>query len=140
MILGAFMVIGLIASLFSNSTGKNSAAVTPGSNPQIAANNSTYVKVVEFNGNGTKKSQVFELHGRHARIRYVYKSGASDIGAFNVYVTPDGEDVKKTGGFPELMIDKAKDKGESAIQKDPGKYYLDVNAMGDWSIIVEEEQ
>ena len=111
------------------------------SSPDAAApKEKSYVKVFEFKGNGKKKSSVFELHGGHARLKYNYNSENDIAGIFSVYVTPDGEDVMETGGVPEIMVTSLKEKDESAIQKSAGKYYLDVNAEGKWSITVEEEQ
>jgi len=42
--------------------------------------------------------------------------------------------------IPEVMSTVDHEESESAIQKSSGKYYLNVNASGKWSVVVEEEQ
>jgi len=136
--LGILFVLGIIgAALGGSDPNTNNIPKTgePSSN-----NTKSYVRVFEFSGNGTKKSSIFELHGNHARLRYKYRSGEAGMGVFSVFIAPDGEDLMKTGGVPEVMSTADHEDSESAIQKSAGKYYLDVNATGNWSIIVEEEQ
>jgi len=143
--LGAFFLLGIIGAVIGGSgshipttrqSGEPGSAISANS----SGNSKSYVRLLEFSGNGGKKSAVFELHGNHARLRYKYKSEAAGMGLFSVYILPDGEDIMQTGGIPEVMSSADHDTSESAIQKSAGKYYLDVNATGNWSIVVEEEQ
>lgn len=143
--LGILFVLGIIGAALGGSdpktnnipkTGESSSS--PGSNS--SNNTRSYVKLLEFSGNGRKKSSLFELHGNHARLRYKYRSGEAGMGLFSIYIVPDGEDIMKEGGIPEVMSTVDHEESESAIQASAGKYYLDVNATGNWSIIVEEEQ
>ncbi|HVU57191.1 MAG TPA: hypothetical protein VHD83_19150 [Puia sp.] len=141
--LGIFIMIGIIGAAIDGShpkTGSSSNSDASGASTSSNTPQRSYVKLLEFSGNGKKKSIVFELHGNHARFKYKYKSEGSGMGFFSVYVTPDGEDVMETGGIPEVMSTADHEQSESAIQRSAGKYYLDVNAAGSWSIVVEEEQ
>ena len=138
---GILFVLGMIGAALgggSSETRKNATTDEAGAPTSGAAR--FYVKLLEFSGNGTKKSAVFELHGNHARLRYRYKSEDAGMGLFSVYIVPDGEDITVSGGIPEVMSTANHEESESAIQKSSGKYYLDVNATGKWSIVVEEEQ
>ena len=140
--LGAFFLLGIIGAVIGGSDPNTRNILKtgePSSSPN-SSNSKSYVKLLEFSGNGRKKSSIFELHGNHARLRYKYKSGTDGMGLFSVYIVPDGEDIMKEGGIPEVMSSADHEESESAIQKSAGKYYLDVNATGSWSIVVEEEQ
>ncbi len=98
-----------------------------------------WTTVYTFEGNGMKKSSTFELTGGEARLKYSYKSeGGIGMGMFSVYVVDEGKDIMKTGGFPEVMIQSENEESESTIQKNAGRYYLNVNAVGNWKITVEE--
>jgi hypothetical protein len=143
--LGVLFVLGIIGAALGGSDPNTNNILKTGESSSSSGSNSSgnaksYVRLLEFSGNGTKKSSIFELHGNHARLRYKYKSGEAGMGVFSVFIAPDGEDLMKTGGVPEVMSTADHEESESAIQKSAGKYYLDVNATGNWSIIVEEEQ
>jgi len=98
-----------------------------------------WTEVYSFKGNGMKKSPVFELTGEDARIKYSYKApGGLGMGMFSVYVVDEGEDIMKTGGIPEVMTQAESEESESSIQKSAGKYYLNVNASGSWTVVIEE--
>jgi hypothetical protein len=98
-----------------------------------------WTTVYTFKGNGMKKSPIFELTGGDAKIKYSYKApGGIGMGLFSVYVVDAGEDIMKTGGIPEVMTQAENEDSESAIQKSAGRYYLNVNASGNWVVTVEE--
>jgi hypothetical protein len=139
---GILFVIGMIGAALGGGDAKtsNTPKTDEPSSPPPTNSTRSYVKLLEFSGNGTKKSSVFELHGNHARLRYKYKSEDAGMGLFSVYIIPDGDDIMVSGGIPEVMSSADHEESESAIQKSSGKYYLDVNATGKWSIVVEEEQ
>jgi len=84
-----------------------------------------------------KKSPTFELTGNDARIKYNYKADGN-IGMFAVYIVDEGDDIMKTGGFPEVMSQAENEESESTIQKSEGRYYLNVNATGNWKVTIEE--
>ena len=141
--LGVFFLLGIIGAVIGGSDSSNTGKTDEPSSlnrSTSSGNSKSYIKLLEFSGNGRKKSSVFELQGNHARLRYKYKSEASGMGLFSVYVLSDGQDLMESGGFPEVMSSADHEASESAIQKSAGKYYLDVNATGNWSIVVEEEQ
>jgi hypothetical protein len=94
-------------------------------------------EVTKFKGNGMKKSSVFILTGKTARLKYKYQS-PSNVGVFAVYVLNEGVDFSKSGGTSEIMTAKSEE-SESSIQKAAGRYYLNVNASGSWTVTVEEK-
>ncbi len=98
-----------------------------------------WTNVYTFKGNGMKKSPVFQLTGGEARLKYSYKApGGIGMGMFSVYVVDEGNDIMKTGGFPEVMTQAENEESESTIQKGEGRYYLNVSASGNWVVTVEE--
>jgi hypothetical protein len=86
-----------------------------------------------------KKSPVFKLNGNEARIKYKYQStdGVS-MGMFAAFVVDEGLDIMKDGGIPEVMTQSESEESETSIQKNAGNYYLNVNASGNWTVIVEQ--
>lgn len=138
--LGGLFLLGIIGAVISGSNSKTHGASQSNETTAGSGTPKSYVKLLEFSGNGSKKSSVFELHGNHARLRYKCKSESAGMGLFSVYILPDGEDLMETGGVPEVMSQADHEESESAIHKSAGKYYLDVNAVGKWNIVVEEEQ
>lgn len=100
-----------------------------------------WVEVYSFQGNGMKKSPVFELTGGEARLKYKYQEpNGIGMGMFAVYVVDEGDDIMKTGGFPEVMTQAESEESESSLQKGAGRYYLNVNASGNWVISIEERK
>jgi len=86
-----------------------------------------------------KKSPTFELTGGEARLKYKYESGnGMGMGMFAAYVVDEGKDIMKQGGIPEVMTSAESEESESSIQKSAGRYYLNINATGKWTVIVEE--
>jgi len=137
---GILVAIGVIANLGKDknpdaSTSTNES--TSGSGSAESNKPKQWTEIFTLKGNGIKKSANFHLTGGKARMKYTYKT---DMGLFSVYVVPEGEDIMKEGGIPEIMIEKS-ESSETYITKDAGNYYLSVNSSGgDWSIVVEEEQ
>ena len=86
-----------------------------------------------------KKSPTFELTGGEARLRYNYSSdNGMGMGMFSAYVVDEGKDIMKQGGIPEVMTTAENEESESSIQKSSGRYYLNINAAGNWTVTVEE--
>ena len=132
-ILIAIIVIANIGDKTEKSTSTTSTT------PTESTKEKQWTTVYTFKGNGMKKSPVFELTGGDAKIKYSYKApGGLGMGIFSVYVVDEGEDVMKTGGIPEIMTQAENEESESAIQKSAGRYYLNVNASGNWVVTVEE--
>lgn len=120
-------------------TVSTSAAIAANTNNNDNTEEKAWTKVYSFSGNGMKKSPAFELTGNEARLTYSYKApGGIGMGMFSVYVVDEGEDIMKTGGIPEIMTQAENEESESTIQKSAGKYYLNVNASGNWTVTVEE--
>lgn len=135
----ATILIGLIVIANLGGNDKNSSTYTR--TDKETAKTKQWTVVYEFKGSGMKKSPVFELTGNNARLKYKYQ-GPSGIGMgmFAVYVVDEGKDIMKEGGFPEVMTQSESEESESSIQKSAGRYYLNVNASGNWTVIVEEEK
>ena len=90
--LGVLFIFGIIGTAIGGSDSNTSNTLkTRESSTSTSSTNSgnsrAYVKLLEFSGNGRKKSSVFELHGNHARLRYKYKSEGAGMGLFSVYIT-----------------------------------------------------
>lgn len=147
--IGAFAFFAFIA-FGSEDEKKKAPSSNIKSSPQSTSENNTsassensnkkeWTTVYSFSGNGMKKSPTFELKGNDARIKYNYKAdGNIGMGMFAVYIVDEGDDIMKTGGFPEVMTQAENEESESTIQKSEGKYYLNVNATGNWKVTVEE--
>lgn len=137
--IGILIVIGIIANSGKDkdtTTTTHSTSGTSSSSEPVKAKQ--WTEVFTFKGNGMKKSASFTLSGGKARVKYKYTTG--DMGIFSFYVVPEGEDVMKTGGIPDVMIQQA-ETSETYITKDAGNYYLNVNSSGgNWTITVEEEK
>jgi hypothetical protein len=143
--IGVTVIIALI--VIANIGGKNDKSQSATNSTTNENSTSTaeptrakqWTTVYTFKGNGMKKSPVFELTGGDARLKYSYKApGGIGMGMFSVYVVDEGEDIMKTGGIPEVMTQAENEDSESAIQKGSGRYYLNVNASGNWVVTVEE--
>ena len=93
--------------------------------------------IVKLEGDGMKKSAVFTLTGKTAKLKYKFKSSGKS-GFLAVYIVEENVDLDKSGGTPELMSQKSEE-SESVIHKAPGRYYLSVNGAGNWSVTVTEE-
>jgi hypothetical protein len=137
--LGILIVIGIIANSGkdkSTTTNTNSTSGTNTSSEPAKAKQWTEVFTVK--GSGLKKTASFTLSGAKARVKYKYTTG--DMGIFSFYVVPEGEDIMKTGGIPDVMIQQS-ETSETYITKDAGTYYLNINSSGgSWTITVEEEK
>ena len=57
---------------------------------------------------------------------------------FAVYVVDEGKEIMKQGGIPEVMTSAENESSDSALHKSRGKYYLDINVTGKWTVTVEE--
>ncbi|MES0488999.1 MAG: hypothetical protein ABUK01_03345 [Leptospirales bacterium] len=97
-----------------------------------------WTEVYTYKGSGMKKSAPFQLMGGSVRAKYKFKAGRYSL--FSFYVVPEGQDIMKTGGFPDVMIQQSEE-SETSIQQPAGSYYLNVNSSGGkWEIVVEEKK
>jgi hypothetical protein len=138
--IAVLFLIGIIANL-GHDKDKAIASTEPAGDAPAATTSAAekkWTEIFSLKGNGMKKSAGFALGGGKARIKYKYTM--EDAGLFSFYVVPEGEDIMKTGGIPEVMIQQA-GSSVSYITKEKGNYYLNVNSSGgNWVISVEEEQ
>jgi hypothetical protein len=138
---GLLIGIGILVILYtcSDTKGNNSTGTTKSKATEASQAEQKWTEVYTFKGNGMKKSPAFKLTGNEARLKYSYKSKSGiGMGMFSVYVVDEGQDIMKQGGIPEVMTQAENEESESALQKSEGRYYLHVNATGDWVVVVEE--
>jgi hypothetical protein len=136
--LGVLILMGSTTNCGSDGNASTSSAT--GETKEASGSASTekkWTEVYTLKGNGTKNSASFHLSGGKARLKYSYKT---DMGLFSVYVMPEGQDLMKEGGFPEIMTEKS-ESSETYITKEEGNYYMNINSSGgDWTVTVEEEK
>jgi hypothetical protein len=136
-ILFALIIIANIGGKKESEATSSSSSSSPKKTEPSSAKQ--WTEVFRFKGNGMKKSSSFELTGAEARLKYAYKAPSGlGMGVFSAYVVKQGVDIMKTGGVPEVMTQAENENSESAIQKSAGRYYLDINASGNWDVSVEE--
>ena len=129
----------LFAITTNKDKSKNNSPSGDNSQTTTETRKSQWTEVYTFKGNGMKKSPTFELTGGEARLKYKYESGnGMGMGMFAAYVVDEGKDIMKQGGIPEVMTSAESEESESSIQKSAGRYYLNINATGKWTVIVEE--
>jgi hypothetical protein len=138
--IAALLLIGIFRACGSSDTTTGGAAPVTTTETTTSATPKTWTEVIQFSGNGVKKSAPFTLSGGSARLLYDYTGAHADMGGmFSVFVMDKGADPMKEGGIPEVMIDK-NEKGESYLIKSAGEYYLYLNAAGNWKVTVEEQK
>jgi hypothetical protein len=136
----SFILFGITTE--ENKTQSNSSSIDnsqTAAEPKEEAREGKWTEVYTFKGNGMKKSPTFELTGGEARLKYNYRSdNEMGMGMFAAYVVDEGKDIMKEGGIPEVMTSAENEESESSIQKNEGRYYLNINATGNWTVTVEE--
>ncbi|UAY52764.1 hypothetical protein [Ferruginibacter albus] len=140
-LLSSAAVIAFISIAVASGDSKKSDSTASTTDSSASTDNSKpkqWTQVFTIKGNGMKKSASFALGGGKTKVKYDYKDN-SGAGVFSFYVVPEGEDVMKTGGIPEVMIQQS-ESSETYITKDPGNYYLNISSTGNWTITVEEEK
>jgi uncharacterized integral membrane protein len=143
-VVGIIIFIIIIVNIGGNDKSSTTSTSTDTETVTSTATETSKAKqwtvVYEFKGNGTKKSPAFELTGNSAKLKYNYQGeNGLGIGMFAVYVVEEGKDILVEGGIPEVMTTE-NEESESSIQKGAGRYYLDVQASGRWTVTVEEEK
>lgn len=100
-----------------------------------------WTTVATLNGTGNKRGGAFHLGDGDARLVYTVKD-TSGMGAMTlaVYIIGKGDSLEQSGGFPEVMADQA-GKDTTRLAKDPGDYYLDVQAANArWTVTVQQKR
>lgn len=132
LILSGFVIIGF-------GSGDEKVSEVESTTEMETVKDKEWAEVYTFKGNGMKKSPVFTLNGNDARVKYKYRAtDGVGIGMFAIYVVDEGVDIMKEGGIPEIMTQSENEESETSIQKAAGNYYLNINASGNWTVIVEE--
>jgi hypothetical protein len=138
-LIASFILFGITTDTSKTSTKSNNAGSTENEAVEEETKEKTWQPVYTFKGNGMKKSPTFELTGGEARLKYKYNSdNGMGMGMFAAYVVDEGKDIMKQGGIPEVMTSAENEESESSIQKSAGRYYLNINATGNWTVTVEE--
>lgn len=138
-LIASFILFGVTTDTSKTSTKSNNAGSTKNEAVEEETKEKTWQPVYTFKGNGMKKSPTFELTGIEARLKYKYNSdNGMGMGIFAAYVVDEGKDIMKQGGIPEVMTSAENEESESSIQKSAGRYYLNINATGYWTVTVEE--
>lgn len=90
----------------------------------------------------TYKSPVFELSGKPARLVYEYESDMPQIGGvFAVFIVPEGGTSAEGQGMPQIITNASQEKSTQPIEFiTPGRYFLEISAVGKWKIDVEQEK
>ena len=95
-----------------------------------------WTKVFETSAKSDKQTESFMLEGGQQKI--VYNNKGDDWSMCVIYVMPDGKTLEKSGGFPTVTIDGAK-QDETMMRKTKGSYYLDIKiANGTCDIEIQE--
>lgn len=136
---GILIVIGIIANSGKDKGTSTTTHSTSGTNSSSEpAKVKQWTAVFKVKGSGLKKTASFTLSGAKARVKYKYSTGI--MGIFSFYVVPEGEDIMKTGGIPDVIIQQS-EASETYITKEAGTYYLNINSSGgSWTITVEEQK
>lgn len=134
------VVLGIVyISSLSNSNHNQSVQTTNSDNKTVASASAkveTWNTVTTLSGSANKDSDTFTLHGRKVKLTYKFTGNTTPVGA--IYVLPEGTDISKDGGIPEVMISKYG--GDSTfLTKSTGNYYLHItSANADWTVKIEE--
>lgn len=94
--------------------------------------------LVELEGTGTKSSTFFHLSGKEATITYEYKSTSDYFGSFQLFVLHKGDAIMSNK--PIVNTSEYSLNSEIKIDEPEGDYYLNVIAMGAYSIKVFEKK
>ncbi|GLB68969.1 hypothetical protein [Arthrobacter mangrovi] len=91
-----------------------------------------------LSGSANSASPTFELTGGETRLKYSFE-GNEDFVVVAAYLEEAGTDLTQDGGIPLLMLDKP-ERGETAVHKSGGEYFLDVRAanIDSWTVTIEE--
>lgn len=138
-LVASFILFGVTTDTSKTSTKSSDTGSTESETVKEERIEKSWQTVYTFSGNGMKKSPVFELSGASARLKYDYASQDNiGMGMFAAYVVDEGKEIMKQGGIPEVMTSAESESSESALHKRKGRYYLDINASGKWTVTVEE--
>ena len=132
--IGIFFLIGIIANY-----DKEKTTTSDKLNTNVGLDKpKQWVEVFKIKGGDSKITASFVLTGGKTKIKYKYSVKGS--GLFALYVVPDGQNIIKTGGIPDVMIQQSED-SETYIIKEAGSYYFNISSSGGkWVVSIEEEK
>ncbi len=93
--------------------------------------------VIELSGNTPKKSGVFELKTNSAKMEFSVEG--DDPVVFSAFVIPEGQTLNENITEPDAATTKA-ESDTVELGKEPGKYFLQVISINDWSVKITEER
>ncbi|HEY5988484.1 MAG TPA: hypothetical protein VIV12_19210 [Streptosporangiaceae bacterium] len=147
-------VVGALVALALAGCGSGATTTTPPSAPAAAKPATTqapkpaatqapkpaqWVTVLRASGNADKRTGLFTLHGRQAKLTYTFTDDAGfGMIVAAIYVLKEGDSLEKSGGNPEVMVTKA-GKDSTFLTKEAGRYYLEVSAAEThWTVTIQE--
>lgn len=100
-----------------------------------------WTEVASLSGTAGAASQVFELTGAEARMTYEFTGSDPEMVVVAVYLESEGTDIATDGALPLVMLSKP-GASTTALHKNPGKYFLDVQAanLDSWTVKIEEKK
>lgn len=91
-----------------------------------------WVKVTSITASASKQSDTFELKGGKQKI--VYSLSGGNYAMCSIYLEKEGTDIAEVGGFPIVMITKAKS-DETMTRKSSGNYYLQLSVANGTCVV-----
>jgi len=96
--------------------------------------------LLDFSGNGKRRSQPIFLNGNLCRIKFAYKSDSDSSGHLDIKVIHEDYEITGKGNATELSVKQLEDKGETYFKKKEGYYFFEaVSFQGRWRFVVEQE-
>lgn len=129
-VLGLAVLVGAFLLLRQPPAPQPTAPPSISAPPQVSqASNRGAVRLIVFEGSGSKKSRPFEVTGSDQML--IWRVSVADEPAFLTINV--GDEVIS----PNLDNDS---NGSSAMYLKPGKHHLDVSSLSKWRIEVYEER
>lgn len=135
----AILLLGVIGATMSFDSKKEALDVLeemtqqPPATPQGSAGEDvqkSYQKVFTFSGNGAKKSEPFAIQGNRFKIAYDC-GGDPDFTLCQAFV------YKVGSSLPQVVMNSTEAiKDETVIYRGRGEYYIDMNAIGSYTMTV----
>ncbi len=127
----AVVLIGVAISFMPNNSERDTdvtADQMSTENVSEETSSKDYQKVFEFSGNGAKKSEPFVITGDRFKIKY---NCTGDLCSASLY--------KIGNSFPsDLIMNTTDSVNDETIIYGSGEYYINVNSIGTYSMIVED--
>jgi len=104
---------------------------------QVPTNPPTWTTTHTFNGNGTKKTEIFTV-GDDWKIIWTCNPSSFYGGQYNIIVMVTGSDGSIVDPTAVNTICKAGNVGDMTEEHQGGSVYLDIESEGAWNITIQE--